>query len=1559
MTPLFEVRPRPTSVNGLIKRLGDADCNSKEKEALQALVVSMVDLVRNQDLATYYLEASRLAQIADKERYFDLMRALTNAVTKYSTEGTILDRHLLPSLDYALRCRRTNPAAESFNPVSTLTSVFERLKLSFKQADIQTQYHLLFFLGTVLDTLIDLKVNGINREEIYEPLVNLLDQLKSHDEPRLAQAASYASEALRGVPDNVDVWNLFWQTSGQVISAASNIAGGVTSMDPGKFVTAAPEVLELYALLKDLLDAGHRRLEDRKKKKLEEALRNNINKNSNQRLWYRVLRYASLLLSANSFDVLQGALRDISIKLGSEFWCGLYAQVEQTWLRGDNGTKASAVDFIEWTFSLESVMKVRRHDKQVQRMVALLSETLEHPEWKTSVKERHCMFRRPFRTKITTEPTLRQPFQYRLDEQDRTSLLEDAWIRCNPAQRFYADVALTQYYKRDDWHVLKIFRLSGEPLEMKSCFINLGIVESASSERETSDERFEVSLRRRLTVYPSKNGKAIHLPDLFSPRKLANGREGRPERILIRGRAGVGKTTLSKRIVHDMLRGQLTSWGFDRVLWIPLRSLDPGIDLKQFIIGKMFGDGQPEREMLATALWEMLAEPSDTRTLFILDGFDEIADKAEQAPFAQLLARRNVIITSRPYAIHPYQFRRGFDLELETVGFQPDQVFEYLDRAVADEVRGQEIKDFIRNQSLMKGLLQIPIQLDALCYSWGETTFSDPPQTMTALYQAIELRLWRKDIVRLNRGSEIAVKALLDRDQLEASMKLEVDLLEQIAFNGLYHNTVDFAPRFRHKVYKMFPGIAAIDDTKIDRLSFLRAVDSGPGSKVYYFIHLTFQEYFAANYFVRCWVNNVSLNVIQLNMSGVKQVSPKELLMQEKYNGRYNIMWRLAVGILHSQNLQHSLEFIDLLNDFPRDILGPVHARILMHCFNEIPQDQGNLTLEERRSELEKKLENLLWLDLGTGISFASEMEFPERLLSNLLTQGSNRCQHKVLFSLFLRPHLSHNLVRQVAELEDPSNSHSVMISGVLASHHKIFFNKILDILENGSEELQGFLCDQLQFEKDLPDEFMNASVHLVSTTGSDEAATLLSRQSTLQQNIITELIYLLRHENPVISCRAVQASYGAIATDESLLTAVINLQDDEDDCTVYSVTKALAHAPACRDVQECLTKLLQDPAWKIRHRAAESLEAQHNISTDTIEALLQNVYHSNPNDQVAALKAWCKHAPSRDKILEICLSCLESPELISTAIDMIGRYWALPNDRSVFEQVYLWLGGSQSNLHELALGILKAYRNLDDGCLRQVITFLSDAHPPSVRSMALKVLAAQPKLPEGAIGLVETLLEGDSDSVAGSALEVFLEHSIAISSTTAMAIIKLASRVYNPFTPGIIAFKTRLCRKTIPVETVHTLIAFLDSESAEVRKIAGLCLSSCTGLPSMLSGFGQETWARIFCLWFERSLKGDLYCFLWDDHVYLHMPEGSGTIDVSSCEQREKLDYATRAVEGLIPLTMPVDETDESEDRFEFFEYKSSGEGESDEDRKENEDYTALGQSISLSSAQSQPPQS
>ncbi|KXJ84692.1 NACHT domain-domain-containing protein [Microdochium bolleyi] len=453
-------------------------------------------------------------------------------------------------------------------------------------------------------------------------------------------------------------------------------------------------------------------------------------------------------------------------------------------------------------------------------------------------------------------------------------------------------------------------------------------------------------------------------------------------RILIRGRAGVGKTTLCKKIVHEFKRGTWAEWAqlFDRILWVPLRNLklegrrcQPAYDFTCLFHHEYFTLPN-SRTDLAKELSRAL-EMKNSRTLFLLDGLDEVSqdltgDGSMSRFLEELLKQPNVIITSRPSANTPPHL----DLELETVGFHPDQVEAYVERAFTAPVTGKvdlnktkEVLSFLKGHWLIEGLVRIPIQLDALCYTWDDFDPESVPNTMTGMYEAIEQKLWKKDVVRLQKMSEY--NAMKDRPaEVQQRVGNELRVLECLAFNAHRDAIVDIFP----------PSTLPLDET-LEQLSFLRTSDSSAKLKdrEYHFIHLTFQEYFAARYFVRQWKEDKQLEYRFKPQKYAAPTDPASFLRTHKYIARYDVLWRFVTGLLNSEKDDETLRFFNILEEPPLDLLGPAHQRLVMHCLGEVSDDL------EIREHLETRLSEWLLFECRfTGeTKLASEVEFPEKAL--------------------------------------------------------------------------------------------------------------------------------------------------------------------------------------------------------------------------------------------------------------------------------------------------------------------------------------------------------------------------------------------------------------------------------------------------------------------------------------------------------------------------------------------------------------------------------------------------
>jgi hypothetical protein len=148
-------------------------------------------------------------------------------------------------------------------------------------------------------------------------------------------------------------------------------------------------------------------------------------------------------------------------------------------------------------------------------------------------------------------------------------------------------------------------------------------------------------------------------------------------------------------------------------------------------------------------------------------------------------------LTTRPYGTNVGE-TSTFEFKLRTVGFGWEQIKSYIN---APEINpkcknAEQILAFIGSHPEIENVIRIPIQLDALYYTWGDSSrYGDTFQTMTAIYDAIVVSLLRKDVVKLEKSCNGKVLnhssvSDLSADEIYNLMSEEISHLEGLAFQG-------------------------------------------------------------------------------------------------------------------------------------------------------------------------------------------------------------------------------------------------------------------------------------------------------------------------------------------------------------------------------------------------------------------------------------------------------------------------------------------------------------------------------------------------------------------------------------------------------------------------------------------------------------------------------------------------------------------------------------------------------------------------------------------------------
>ncbi|PTB39549.1 hypothetical protein M441DRAFT_70668 [Trichoderma asperellum CBS 433.97] len=889
----------------------------------------------------------------------------------------------------------------------------------------------------------------------------------------------------------------------------------------------------------------------------------------------------------------------------------------------------------------------------------------------------------------------------------------DAWIR-------------DKHYAVDR---LKIERLSGDQLPMDQCYINLAVVEQSGQDSDRSKaidaKSSPFSIFNRQKIETPDTAVKVELATIFNKRRGRAGQMIQPRRILIRGRAGVGKTTLCKKIVHEFTQGTWNEWNnlFDRILWVPLRNLkleerrqQPAYDFEALLTHEYFSlpNNKPDfAKQLARSL-----ETNSAKTLFLLDGLDEVSqDLASNNSLSrflnELLEQPNIIITSRPSGRLPL----NLDLELEAIGFYPNQVKEYIKNAFTnpkttevDEKTVGKIQSFLQDHWLIQGLARIPIQLDALCYSWIDIR-SDMPETMTALYQAIELSLWKKDIVRLEKTHNHGLVTLChiqnaSRQKIEEFVKDEIAFLESLAFAGLCNDIIEFEPKHLNFISDRFSDFLL--DKTAPSLSFLRT--SNPSSEYryrsYHFIHLTFQEYFAARYFVRHWTARAPLSCVELGSRKTNKTEPIKFFQEHKYTARYDILWRFVAGLLDAKPEEISL-FFQKIEEEPLDLLGPAHQRLVMHCLSEV---SSNLPV---RAHLEQRLSNWLLFECEFGQNYrpflAREVEFPERVLDTTFREGSDNIKLKILRSITKRATAPASIIKQAVSW--------------------------IGHMDTSTREAAIVVLRQLTLPDGIPWAIaarLEEKVWFVRTG----AITVLGEKSVLPKEILGAIVARLEDKDWRVRKAAAGALGQRLALSDEILKAVAARLEDKD----WRILKAVAAR-------------LEDEEWFVRETAVEALNQLRRLSSHekTLKAIATRLKSKDWTIQQAAFRALNQQYSFSIETIETIVAQLKDSEDSSTRVTTIkalGSRSDLPNE--VLKAIAARLKDNDNIYVQVAaVEALGNQLNLPDEILQVIAASLKNNDNGRIQVAAMKPLRKQLSLPGEVLKAVPAQSKDNKDDLS------------------------------------------------------------------------------------------------------------------------------------------------------------------------------------------------------------------
>ncbi|XP_029071415.1 NACHT, LRR and PYD domains-containing protein 3 isoform X3 [Monodon monoceros] len=379
----------------------------------------------------------------------------------------------------------------------------------------------------------------------------------------------------------------------------------------------------------------------------------------------------------------------------------------------------------------------------------------------------------------------------------------------------------------------------GESVNLNKRFTRLRLIKEHRSQQEREHELLAIG--RTSAKMQDGAVSSMNLELLFDPED----QHSEPvHTVVFQGAAGIGKTILARKIMLDWASEELYKDKFDYLFYIHCREVSLGMQrsLGDLIASCCPGPNPP--------IGKIVSKPS--RILFLMDGFDELQgafdehtealctnwQKVERGDILlsslirkRLLPEASLLITTRPVALEKLQHLLGRARHVEILGFSEVRKKEYFFKYFSDEQLAREAFRLIQENEILFTMCFIPLVCWIVCTGLKQQMDSGKSLARTSKTTTAVYIFFLSSLLQSQGGSQ------------EHHNSATLWGLCSLAADGIWNQKILF-----EECDLRNHGLQKADVSAFLRMNlFQKEVDC---EKFYSFIHMTFQEFFAAMYYL-------------------------------------------------------------------------------------------------------------------------------------------------------------------------------------------------------------------------------------------------------------------------------------------------------------------------------------------------------------------------------------------------------------------------------------------------------------------------------------------------------------------------------------------------------------------------------------------------------------------------------------------------------------------------------------------------------------------------------------